>query len=745
MQAGALVDSDVKTYTSRVLVNGVQRPHNTWSVDRELSGDLPAQVVAVSGLTQATGNIEWAGEKDLDGGARNPWNKSTGWIPSRGDRVEIFAGDSATEWKQFHGLIDKTTGSVGAGFQSTLIDDYDKLSASVSHDPLLRIMPPNVTSGPYRGIGLNSSYFANMAMRAGGFHSTPKIEAYAALSVPCQGSMWPEAGTMTVGASFDGVGSHATLNAESWGWSVGNFDNKYSPAVSRTASDPIQISLLVSAQNAGFAYVRAVFGASYLQLSVNSSKLVTANVNGVGVLSFTIVGNGVVQMLVKGGVATLRSSNGQASSTTVSFSGSAVLGEIVASGSVGTRVAGIQVSHHMVVSQEFAAVGHAMSARLDFTDASLSGIMDASRTIEPMSAGDLLDEIGSATLSAMWIDELGVLQWVSSVVLAGRAPVRTVTTLSDILSLEWEDSLLGARSRVTVTGFTPSISVGRTPSRTAWRGSGEDLGSQEVSEEFVEPGADTEWVQPDASPTILGSGNWSAYNLRSGSFAGVFYTASGETTSDAGLNTSIAMARLGPRKFLIRHAAGTFPVDVTAVMGTSPTSSALWPRNKDAELPVIRTFGISKWPEVRVTPVAPGGIGPELVHDAGQWTNESIGTERLDRLATFIAGQTAVPKPVITGLEIVYDPRLQMGDVINIESPDLMGVELTALIVGVSNSGGSSFAQSLSVRIVSAASAFSTYAEFNNSIPGSALTYAQWQALGPLPQTYSQFNTDLEG
>lgn len=743
MQAGTLVESDVMAYTSRVLVNGIQRPTVSWSVDRELSGDLPAQVVAASGITQATGSVEWAGEKDLDDGARNPWNSSTGWIPAKGDRVEIYAGDGVTEWKQFHGLIDKSTGSIRGGYQSNLIDDYDKTSVGVSHAPLLRIMPPAEAGGPYRGIGLNSSYFADMAMRASGFFATPKREAYAALSVPCQGSMWAEAGLMTVGGPLLGTSSHHSLNAAPWGWAVGNFSNTYAPAIQRPASDPIQISMMVSPLNAGFTFVRAVFGTSFLQLSVNGSGLVSVNVSGTSVLSFTLTGGGIIQVLVKNEVATLRSSNGQSVTAPVTFARATVMGEILTNGEVNARIAGIQVSHPAVSSQEFAALGHVGTARLDFSDVTLSGIMDASRTIENISAGELLQDIGEGTLTAMWIDELGVMQWVSSSALRTRAHVRTVTTLNDILSLDWEDSLLGARSKVTVTGFQPAISVGRTCSRLVWRGSGDELSSTEVSEEIIEPEADMEWVMPDETLTVLGSGSWATYNLRNGSVAGVFYTSSGDTISSTGLATSIAMARLNLRQLKIRHVAGTFPADVTAVLGTSPTDPALWTRNRDVNLPVIRTFGKSQWPEVRVTPVAAGGVGPELVHEAGVWTNESTGTERLDRLATFIAGQTSVPKPTITGLEITYDPRLQLGDVIKIDSPDLMGVSSTALIVGISNSAGGSFTQSLSVRIVTATSTFQTFAEFNAAMPGSKVTFQQWDALGPKPQTFAGFNANI--
>ena len=42
MQAGTLATDPVKAWTSRVLIDGVTRPHVSWSLDRELTGDLPA-------------------------------------------------------------------------------------------------------------------------------------------------------------------------------------------------------------------------------------------------------------------------------------------------------------------------------------------------------------------------------------------------------------------------------------------------------------------------------------------------------------------------------------------------------------------------------------------------------------------------------------------------------------------------------------------------------------------------------
>lgn len=749
MQAGNLTITDAMAYTSRVLVNGVQRPAVSWSVDRELAGDMPTQVVAGGGLTQATGSIEWAAAGSVELGGLNPWNRSTGWIPARGDRVEIFAGVGATEWKQFHGLVDKTTGSINGGFSSTIIDDYDKLSASVSHSPMLRIAPPRTDGGAYRGVGLDAVHYVDHALRSAGFYSTPRTEPNIALAVSCQGSMWPNSGTagfLVSGTSFEGSGSHHSRNAAPWGYAVGNFNNTYTPRDPQLATVPVQLTAMFAPDHAGEFRLRAYYGANQLSIYGLTNKNVQAYVNGTYIVQLTaaqMAGATTVTLLHKNGVLTIRNDKGAQSSGSSSALGSAAMSSVVVTGDANTRVAGIQVSHPASSSQEFASLGFVPSARLDVSNVQHIGLLDAGRAIEEVRADDLLSEISGATLTGMWIDELGVLQWVPAMVLRDKAPAATVTTLNDILSLDWEDSILGTRSKVTVTGLIPAISKSRWRTQVVHRGSGDSLTSAEIKEEFISPAGDKDWGQVDAFPLRIGSGNWSTYNGSNRSMVGVFYSSSGETISDTGLTTTITVEAMGISTYKVTHTADTYPADVTANLATSPSSTDLWPRNRDKGLPRLNAFWQAQWADVSVTSTGAGGPGPELVHDCGWWNNRSNDNSILERIASYLAGQTANPKPTITGIEVRYDPRLQLGDVINIESPDLMGVSIRALIVNLGVSAGGDYTQTLSVRIISAVSTFTTYAEFNDSLPGTNLTYAQWQALGPLPETYAQFNTSL--
>lgn len=743
MQAGNLASSDVMAYTSRVLINGVDRPVSSWSVDRELSGDLPAQIVAVSGVTQATGSIDFDSDQDITEQGTNPWNRSTGWLPRKGDRVEIYAGDGATLWKQFHGVIDTPSGSIAGGFKASLIDDYDKLSTTFSHDAMLRIMSPRETAGNYRGVGLSSHYYVTSALRTAGFYATPRNEANCALSVTAQGSMWSDAGgaygTVLEGGAFED-GSHLLNNIAPWGFAASDFDVTYKPRLSYNSSAAVQITIMVAPDHTGQATIDVFYGASLVRFYVASDRRVSVQPpsgTNANLAWSQMLGSTIVTALIKDGVITIKNDQGYTAAGTAVIP-SAPMSSIRIYGDSSVRVAGIQVSHPMTTAQEFASLSFKASAVIDTSSTMHNGIMDAGRVIENQRVDDLLNEIGNATLSGMWIDETGVFRWSPSLALRSRTPSLTVSTLDHILSLDWEDSLLGSRSKVTVKGIIPAIDRGRWCNRVVYRGGGE-LKSGELQEQFISPESDMDWGQVDDTLTILGSSTWAGYNPNDKSVAGVFYSANGVTTSPTGLTTAITMSKVGLNTFKIRHEAGTLPTDVTANLATSPTDTALWPRNRDKELPRINAFWKVQWSDVEVVPTGVGGAGPELVHDCGWWNNRSESNLILERIADYLVAQTANPKPTITGLSITPDPRLQLGDVITISSPDLMGVTMTALIVGVSSSFGSSYEQSLTVRIIDATTTFTTYAEYDKSLSGS-LSYAQWQALGPLPQTYTQFN-----
>lgn len=747
MQSGFIADSDVLEFRSRILVDGVERPHISWSVDRELSGDLPQQIVAGSGLTQATGSIVWAPVEGVSPVGGNPWNAS-GWWPRKGAKVEIFVAEGASEWKQFTGVLDHSTGEVGGSVQSTIIDGYDKLSARLSHDALLRIMPPLTDTSSYRGAGLVSTYYVDLAMRSAGFYTTPDREPGVCILAPFQGGAWPHVGTLSTAESFDGLDRVPTNKPTKWGFGIGNARLTYIPHWVEPASVPVQLTIMVGDDNSADCNFDVNYSSGwYVRMSVRADGRVIAMFGTVGsfgtactLSAARMAGATVVTMLVKGSSFSLMNDRGES----VSGTGTAPEGTVVnatvnawPNAVVGGFMMNYATSEYLEHRPSRTFVP---SARIGTGNVTHYGTMGACRAIESGTAIDLLTEISEAALAGMWIDEFGVLRWEPSIVLRDQPSSAIVSTREHVLALGWEDSLLGARSSVTVKFKEPSISVSRYQMVEVWRGSSSTLASGDSKEDIISPSEDEAWVMVDTDYTRVGNYQGALYNSKRGSYMGVVYTKDGEYYTSVGMPTGTEMSKIGPSAWKLTHSVGTLPAGVQAETRTpddAEFSEGYYSWNKNNDLPLVQAGGRVQWYDAEVTPDGPSGAGAELVHDAGIWVAPSIA----ENIAQFLQAQTVSPQPSITSLSVVPDPRIQLADTIQISAPDLMGVVMRCLVTGVSlsfDSGG--LTQSLSVRVASVTRSSQTYEAFDSSLPDGELSYQQWQALGPTPETYSHFN-----
>ena len=753
MQAGELVTSDVQAFESRVLVNGVQREILSWSVDREIANDLPAQVTGGSGVSQATGSIEWA-SKDVHDGSLNPWNPSTGWIPSEGDRVEIWAGDGITEWKQFTGVIDSTSGDIAGGIQSKIIDDIDKLSAVVDIPSLMTGMPPLTEGGAWRRVGMSSRYHQNSALRTAGFYSTPKPEWGCVLDIPLQSSMWPEIGSITTGSKRSDTGSSPASYGASWGTAMGDFTGSFKPSSAKSINTPLQITMMRAADHGSsgstFAYVRVEYGSATKSVELNvQASLAYIRVNNVTITSVPCSGDTVCTLVHKGDVITLKTSQGQEMTVTSPTGASGNITNIVLAADANARVAGIQVSHPTTTAQEFKSLSFTPTARIT------TGGIHAANLILPAvtdsTARDLLDDIGSKTLRPMWIDELGVAQITASDILFTRSPSQQITTLDDVRSLSWSRDLLSVRSSVKTNYLHPVVNARTTPSITAWEGGGSNvLQSGESQDIFIEPGSDEDWVMADESFIIAGIHSLTRFNDGSSSvLAAVLTDGVNESWATQGTPPPVVftVSKLGANKFVVKATAGTLPagnqVELRTFSEDFTGSTGLWPMWRAKDMPILRANAVAKWTTLTRNPTVAGTHGPVLEHDCGPWlTSGGPDTTAVDALSSFLAEQVTNPAPVITGMGVGYDPRRQLGDVILVSSQNLMGVELTCLIVGISNQAGSNgYTQSLSVRVIKATSTFTTYGEFMDAW-GDTADYGTLLTAWGAVSTYNEFAND---
>lgn len=735
MQPGDFANSDVMNLTSHVLVNGVERAHESWSVGRAIVGDLPEQVVAGAGIKQATGTIVWAEQPAVTDTAVNPWNAGAGWLPKSGDSVAIWAGDGQSSRKVFTGVIDETTGTVGEAPQSTIIDSYDRLNMPFSHEPLMRVMPPSVRAADdYRATGLSHLFYVDKALRTAGFFALPPQEARQILSVPAQSSMWPETGSMTAGTvgGPGGTGAWCSTYDGPAGVSVASVLNTYSPTLSYPLSEPVRFSMTAGSDHGGNTTMKAYYGQTdYVELAVAGSRTAIARVNGATVCSLVLGAAVRVSLLIKAGRWTLRSDLGATSTGTAANPTTAALDRIIISADAASRVAGFHAVHTSSSTEDL-YTNHTPSARYRMGRIDHLGLMDAGPTIEPTTCADVLDEISKATLTAMWIDEEGVFQWAPSVGLRVQPTMQTITTLDDIRSLTWADSLLGVRSRVETSYDLPGINRSRWDNVLWHQGSNETLESGQLKTEFITPGTNTDWVGISPSYLTLGAAGGSGpSNSGWGSITGaVLADEDTEVIGDAYLTSGLE--RINVNTYKLTHLARSLPAGKKLELRYPSTSSTIWPRWLKQAFPIIRGFGKTEWATQTVSSAVPGpAYAPVLAHEAGPWFSREDDVTVLQRVTEFIASQVSAPQPTITGMSVGFDPRRQLGDVITISSPNLMGAQLQALIVGISNSAGDSFSQSLDVRIISAKSSFTTYDQLAEAWAGGnyASLQAAWAAL----------------
>lgn len=743
-------NADVLDLKTRVLVNGIQREILSWSTDREIANDLPAQVVGGAGVSQATGSVEWA-SKDVQDGSLNPWNPSTGWIPAEGDRVDIYVSDGTTEWKQFTGLIDSTSGSIGGGIQSKLIDDFDKLSAIVELPALMTGMPPLTEGGAWRRCGMSSRFTQNTALRTAGFYSTPKPEWDCVLDVPMQGSTWPLRGTMISGSKRSDTSSAPPAYGSIWGSAVGDWTATYTPQIARPASTPVQITLMRTTAHADFGTVRVEYGSSAksVALQLSSVNTVQALVNGTVVATVPCTGDAIATVLYKNGTVTIKTSAGASQTVSAPTGATGNVTQIVTAGGVNSRCLGMQVSHPTDTGKEFTSLGFVPTAFVG------TGQLHSANLVLPgvhsKTAQELLDEIGQATLRPMWIDENGKMLVYGSDTLYNKSPVQTVNTLDDVRELSWERNLLSVRSEIRTTYSQPTVNSRTTPSVEVWAQSGSVvLQSGETQETFIEPAAGEDWIMPDAGFETIGIGGITNINKGATSVAtGVLTDGTNESWATQGspVPLEITYKQLGPTKFLVTHKAGTLPagnqIELRTVSEDFSGVTALWPYWWGKEMPRMTAYAMVTWTDIERTPTLAGTKGSVLEHNCGPWlTGGGTDVSVIDALSSFIAEQVTNPHPVITGMRVGYDPRRQLGDVIRVSSKSFMGVELDCLIVGINNNAGDSgYEQSLSVRVISATTTYTTYQEFVDAW-GNTADYNAFLAAWETTSNYNDFNND---
>lgn len=745
---------DVLPVAVRATVGG--RTVRVISVDgltRDLPQTFPGQTSLTGGVAAATGSMTIGPDKDLTERVENPWSSTT--YPQRGQRVNIWVSHGTTEVKIFTGRVDDVTGSTDdPEITIGLVDDFDQLTAFVSHTAMSRMMPPLSTLGDgfQRMTGLLSSWVTDFAARAAGFYATPPMDGYCLVSAPMQGSTWPERGNLRNSYRGDDVGIwhkyHPGAATEFDGWlTMSNLYCEYEPDqyntpynAGITTARPLNLTMMAGRSQASSSYVAARWANGYtLRIACGHQRGIFAQVVAPDGAITTVASihqddakdwttatarwrpSGSVSLTVEITTDTGWTTQGAVIPPSTSGVFTDPIYQIRVYAPEGCYIAGVQAS--------FTSLSPASTWTRTFNHKPQTPLRNLWLIpgITKRPAVDLLQDQAEAEGSAVWIDEDGILQYRDRSSFLAGAVSKTVTSARDILSLKWELSSKDTHRSVSVKYRSPSVSISRRSSLVAYEGMTEELSAGDDHEIWIEPKADEEWILVDTTPrTIYGDYNYDKLNSGQGTFVGFtgMNSAGDEIPRIDGsvADWTLEFNRVGGRAWKYVAAITKLPstVDRVITQTRKEDGSPIKKVYRGRGLPLARCMGKGAWSDQEEST---GVVGPSWAtdydHDA-KWFIQSAAEAK--KLADDIAEETKSSTALLDQLPVRPDPRIQLGDRIRIQDPDVTGLSMDGVVYSVSQTiSEDDHTMRLGVLVTSAQTPYATLDEFDQWYSGMTL------------------------
>ncbi|WDF34540.1 hypothetical protein PTW37_06480 [Arthrobacter agilis] len=694
---GYPADLTVAEPSARVTVNGVVLNAEKVTVTRELSSSLPQQVVTVSGMAAADGDVDWAVGPEVAERVQHPWDGNA-FPPKPADTVTVDMGYGDVLVRQLTGKIDSSAGAVADGnVSSNVVDHIDKLDRRVSFPPHMSVMPPWEENGPFVLCNNSPIFTTDRILRACGFNATPPAEFGAVVSAPLMGSAWPEIGKLVRANQVGFPDFPPSFSQTQWGLGANSIDAEYTPILSPAGTNRIddktfQISASVRnvTPGTGTMDISAWWDTARLRLRVTPTRQIQAIVEGTIVATISSgdawTGTQFTARFAPGGAVSLYGDNGTTAAGTATYpaimSTSNITRVSILGGDLNSaHIGGVQWSFYS--RPTYAAPRTAV-----LTPSASNQGLPVMRRIDNQVALDLIKEQAEAECAVWHLDEYGVFQWTNRNLLTGSTPTETIQA-DPIFDLGWDSHAKGVRSRVVAKSDEWAINRSPVSNQTLWQGTGASLESGQTHIEFAEPDTDVEWFGVN---TLLRTvGNWSSnpdyFNRGIGTFTG------GTVSDDDNVEEWVQLASngftaslepLGLFAYKFTVYAGTFPSTKTLQLRTlsKDVDSSLRASRRSVDLDILRGRA-----RTEATPRYTTGVylGPaeaaELEHMVGSWVQDPLA---LQETVNFISLWTQYPRPFLRDLDVVPDPRRQLGDIVWVEGGDTLRVRLKVLLTYIS-------------------------------------------------------------
>jgi hypothetical protein len=668
------------------LIGGSAFPVVGWSVDGDLTTDLPEQVRDVAGSAIAACRLELTSPSGSAPGWWSPWRRRS----LVGETVTVQADDGSGLRTVFTGTVRTEQGSTGQASASfDCLDVADRL-----HMPVTLAALPAEVEGVVTA-GLSPSWVIDRVARQAGFQATYPNVAGSWLSATCAGSVWPETGTLvaTSGLGFGQAGWGVACTAGTATWQV-----------SRPRALVGVNTLGWSAEGDGTAVIRVRLA------TTDGDQDLTVTYNGGGV---TVSYAGTVLSGTQATAANVLTLT-RTSAASMAASWGAGAGNLPIPASATVRAATLTVNNAAaggIVFHPGQPAAYLANSRID----EAVGHLDAVPPIGQTSGWDIVRDIAAAEQGAVWVDPDGTFRFASRLTLrgVGATPVE-VTSERDLASLAWtvSDSQLAG---------TVEVPVALTTVVTSLDGAG--VAAQTVP---VWTADQPIRINPQRTVRLLVDLDGGAYGLdtvlRTGDDGSSWYRAN---TRRDGAGTSVVLAsarvvQVGPSqaRITLRNSSGArlWLVDSNGDPALRLTARARV--DQDDSFAVDHDNGTGH-PEVLRLPDSPWRQDEDAAETQARW----------------LASEVASPTPQIRDVQVVPDLARSRGDIVRLIDGHASGADLRAVVTGIRLSGTAGLLeQSLTLRPTG-----TTYAEFAERYAG--LTFADFAALWS-GRTYADFATD---
>lgn len=687
---GPVIDADVT-----IRVNGIVREHVSMDWAGDTTGGLPDQVVSAgTGMRSRTGTILWA-QEDVQEEPPHPLRQTGGWPPREGDDVVIDAtvdtGQGPYSFRRFTGRLGRTTGSLTDGTLTSQITDTlgDALQEMVTVPPMAWRpgADPSAWAVAYR------------AFEAAGLGHLPPPDDDVVVHYTGQGETSAVAGTVAAPGGVSGDPYYGLWHRTP----------RLTPASSPARSGR---DILVIARGAILweAWVQVTLSdGTRVRLDMTTAGATTVTHNGtiigtaqwaddarVPVLAFQLTTTGVR-------VWTSLSRFRQVIPATISRT--ATITEVTGRGS------GFSARYLTYASTGTDVVASAPKHPLRWFRSSLSGAsVRATRGIENVRARQVVDAWGEATLNAIWMDEHGVPTTRPRDHLLAASTARTVHVQERVFDGTWSVGDDQVRSGVVVNGEEGLLDYPSDiqPRATLYQeSSARSIDSSEVVERFLSVPTEEEWGPVDLVPAkfgvdpMLGSlpaiGTWiAAVSSLSNS------SEDPETwVHQNGITYNATLERLGQRTLKLTETISGIPGGRTVYLKTPLVGTQIHYTFRGVASPTIRGFWKSTWADFQVRSEQRGPAWAEpLVLEAGSWLTPT----EAQAVADVLAAEVTAPIPTLSGVQVLWDPTRQIGDVEEWVAHDKNGTEswrARVLVTGYAEAWtGRVPSQSVDVRVI---------------------------------------------